>query len=111
MLDEPMAGVNPALAQTIVGHVQQLRDEGLTVVFVEHDMDVVREISDWVVVMAEGEIVAEGRHASIVADQRVIDAYLGAHHATPLDRSEQERQLAEAEAALQMQIDDEEAPA
>ena len=52
MLDEPMAGVNPALAQTILGHVQDLRDEGLTVVFVEHDMDVVRTISDWVVVMA-----------------------------------------------------------
>jgi branched-chain amino acid transport system ATP-binding protein len=100
MLDEPMAGVNPALAQTIVAHVKTLADDGLTVLFVEHDMDVVRTISDWVVVMAEGEIVAEGRHASIVANPRVIDAYLGAHHATPLDRSEQERQLAEAESVL-----------
>jgi branched-chain amino acid transport system ATP-binding protein len=108
MLDEPMAGVNPALAQTIVGHVQALRDEGLTVVFVEHDMDVVREISDWVVVMAEGRVVAEGRHASIVSDPRVIDAYLGAHHATPIDRGEQDRQLAEAEAALR--ADEEGAP-
>jgi branched-chain amino acid transport system ATP-binding protein len=100
MLDEPMAGVNPALAQTIVAHVKTLADDGLTVLFVEHDMDVVRTISDWVVVMAEGEIVAEGRHASIVANPRVIDAYLGAHHATPLDRSEQDRQLAEAESVL-----------
>jgi branched-chain amino acid transport system ATP-binding protein len=100
MLDEPMAGVNPALAQTIVAHVKTLADDGLTVLFVEHDMDVVRTISDWVVVMAEGEIVAEGRHASIVANSRVIDAYLGAHHATPLDRSEQDRQLAEAESVL-----------
>jgi branched-chain amino acid transport system ATP-binding protein len=100
MLDEPMAGVNPALAQTIVQHVQKLRDDGLTVVFVEHDMDVVREISDWVVVMSEGEIVAEGRHSSIVANPAVIDAYLGAHHGTPLDREEQDRQLAEAEAAI-----------
>jgi neutral amino acid transport system ATP-binding protein len=100
MLDEPMAGVNPALAQTIVGHVKTLADDGLTVLFVEHDMDVVRTISDWVVVMAEGEIVAEGRHGSIVANPRVIDAYLGAHHATPLDRSEQDRQLAEAETVL-----------
>lgn len=114
MLDEPMAGVNPALAQTIISHVQALRDEGLTVVFVEHDMDVVRTISDWVVVMAEGVVVAEGRHASIVADQKVIDAYLGAHHATPIDRREQERQLAEAEAALQAEseaeADEEDAP-
>jgi neutral amino acid transport system ATP-binding protein len=100
MLDEPMAGVNPALAQTIIGHVKTLADEGLTVLFVEHDMDVVRTISDWVVVMAEGEIVAEGRHSSIVANPRVIDAYLGAHHATPLDRREQDRQLARAEAEL-----------
>ena len=100
MLDEPMAGVNPALAQTIIRHVKTLAEDGLTVLFVEHDMDVVRTISDWVVVMAEGEIVAEGRHASIVANPRVIDAYLGAHHATPLDRSEQDRQLAEAESEL-----------
>ena len=101
MLDEPMAGVNPALAQTIIGHVQQLREDGLTVVFVEHDMDVVRTISDWVVVMSEGEIIAEGRHSSIVANPRVIDAYLGAHHGTPLDREEQDRQIAEAEAELE----------
>jgi branched-chain amino acid transport system ATP-binding protein len=100
MLDEPMAGVNPALAQTIIGHVQDLRDEGLTVLFVEHDMDVVRTISDWVVVMSEGEVIAEGKHSSIVTNPRVIDAYLGAHHATPLDRDEQERQLAEAQMAL-----------
>jgi neutral amino acid transport system ATP-binding protein len=101
MLDEPMAGVNPALAQSIMGHVQQLRDEGLTVVFVEHDMDVVRTISEWVVVMAEGQVIAEGRHGSIVANPLVIDAYLGAQHATPLDRAEQERQLARAEEALE----------
>ena len=101
MLDEPMAGVNPALAQSIIGHIQGLRDEGLTVLFIEHDMDVVRTISDWVVVMGEGLMIAEGRHSSIVANPRVIDAYLGAHHGTPLDRSEQERQLAEAEAAIE----------
>jgi branched-chain amino acid transport system ATP-binding protein len=100
MLDEPMAGVNPALAQSIIGHVQGLRDEGLTVVFVEHDMDVVRTISDWVVVMAEGMIVAEGRHSSIVTNPRVIDAYLGAHHSTPLDRLEQDRQITAAEEQL-----------
>ena len=100
MLDEPMAGVNPALAQSIIGHVADLRDEGLSVVFVEHDMDVVRTISDWVVVMSEGAIVAEGSHASIVTNPAVIDAYLGAHHGTPLDRDEQDRQLAEAEAAI-----------
>jgi branched-chain amino acid transport system ATP-binding protein len=100
LLDEPMAGVNPALAETIVRHVGELRDDGMTVLFVEHDMDVVRTISDWVVVMSEGELIAEGRHGSIVTNRRVIDAYLGAHHGTPLDRAEQDRQLAEAEAAI-----------
>jgi branched-chain amino acid transport system ATP-binding protein len=101
MLDEPMAGVNPALAETIIRHVGELRDEGLSVVFVEHDMDVVRTISDWVVVMNEGQIIAEGRHGSIVTNPRVIDAYLGAHHVTPLDRAAQERQLAADEAAIE----------
>ena len=55
MLDEPMAGVNPALKQSLLGHVKSLRDEGRTVLFVEHDMDMVRDISDWVVVMAAGQ--------------------------------------------------------
>ena len=54
MLDEPMAGVNPALTQSLLGHVTGLRDQGMTVLFVEHDMDMVQEISDWVIVMAEG---------------------------------------------------------
>ena len=84
MLDEPMAGVNPALKQSLLGHVKSLRDEGLTVLFVEHDMDMVRDISDWVIVMAQGKIIAEGPPDSVMADQRVIDAYLGAHHDTDL---------------------------
>ncbi|GAA4734351.1 ABC transporter ATP-binding protein [Isoptericola chiayiensis] len=84
MLDEPMAGVNPALVQSLLGHVQALRDEGMTVLFVEHDMHAVRHISDWVVVMAEGHIVAEGPPSTVMKDQAVVDAYLGAHHDTDL---------------------------
>nr|WP_286219433.1 ABC transporter ATP-binding protein [Paraoerskovia sediminicola] len=84
MLDEPMAGVNPALVQSLLGHVQALRDEGMTVLFVEHDMHAVRHISDWVVVMAEGRIVAEGPPEGVMKDQAVVDAYLGAHHDTDL---------------------------
>jgi branched-chain amino acid transport system ATP-binding protein len=80
MLDEPMAGVNPALTQSLLGHVKDLRTEGRTVIFVEHDMDVVHDISDWVVVMSEGIILAEGPPESIGANSAVIDAYLGAHH-------------------------------
>jgi branched-chain amino acid transport system ATP-binding protein len=80
MLDEPMAGVNPALTQSLLGHIKSLRDEGRTVIFVEHDMDVVHDISDWVVVLAEGAVIAEGPASAIGANQQVIDAYLGAHH-------------------------------
>lgn len=84
MLDEPMAGVNPALTQSLLGHIIDLRDSGTTVLFVEHDMHMVRHISDWVVVMAEGKVVAEGPPRDVMADQAVVDAYLGAHHDTDL---------------------------
>jgi branched-chain amino acid transport system ATP-binding protein len=81
LLDEPTAGVNPALVQSILEHVKALRDEGMTILFVEHDMDVVMGISDWVVCMAEGRIIAEGPPSSIVTNEAVIDAYLGARRA------------------------------
>jgi branched-chain amino acid transport system ATP-binding protein len=80
MLDEPMAGVNPALTQSLLTHITGLRNGGKTVIFVEHDMDVVQEISDWVVVMAEGRVIAEGRPKEIAQNRAVIDAYLGEHH-------------------------------
>jgi branched-chain amino acid transport system ATP-binding protein len=100
MLDEPMAGVNPALKQSLLGHVKSIRDEGRTVLFVEHDMDMVRDISDWVVVMAQGKIVAEGPPLAVMADERVIDAYLGSHHDQDLSEDLEEQILAEAESEL-----------
>jgi branched-chain amino acid transport system ATP-binding protein len=88
MLDEPMAGVNPALTQSLLGHVKDLREQGMTVLFVEHDMDMVRDISDWVLVMAQGKVIAEGPPDAVMSEARVIDAYLGAHHdQTLLDES------------------------
>ena len=84
MLDEPMAGVNPALTQSLLEHIKDLKKNGTTVLFVEHDMHMVRNISDWVIVMAEGKIVAEGPPAIVMKDQAVIDAYLGAHADTDL---------------------------
>jgi branched-chain amino acid transport system ATP-binding protein len=79
MLDEPMAGVNPALTQSLLDHILDLKDLGMTVLFVEHDMHMVRHIADWVVVMAEGKIVAEGDPTTVMNNPAVIDAYLGAH--------------------------------
>ncbi|MFG2877003.1 ABC transporter ATP-binding protein [Streptomyces sp. NPDC048337] len=83
LLDEPMAGVNPALTQSLLGHITDLRDEGLTVCFVEHDMDVVMGISDWVAVMADGRLVAEGPPRTIGRNPAVVDAYLGRRHDEP----------------------------
>ena len=101
MLDEPMAGVNPALTQSLLGHVKDLREDGMTVLFVEHDMDMVRDISDWVIVMAQGTVIAEGPPDSVMGDARVIDAYLGSHHDAPLTEEEEQKILAEAEEALE----------
>jgi branched-chain amino acid transport system ATP-binding protein len=79
MLDEPMAGVNPALTQSLLDHILDLKEQGMTVLFVEHDMHMVRHIADWVVVMAEGRVVAEGPPDRVMDDPAVVDAYLGAH--------------------------------
>lgn len=79
MLDEPMAGVNPALTQSLLDHILDLKELGMTVLFVEHDMHMVRHIADWVVVMAEGRVVAEGPPDEVMSDPAVVDAYLGAH--------------------------------
>jgi branched-chain amino acid transport system ATP-binding protein len=84
MLDEPMAGVNPALKQSLLEHIRSLKDEGRTVLFVEHDMDMVHDISDWVIVMAEGRVIAEGTPDDIASNPAVIDAYLGLHQGRSL---------------------------
>ena len=87
--------------------VAAARDEGRTVLFVEHDMDMVRDISDWVIVMAQGKIIAEGPPDSVMGDQRVIDAYLGAHHDQELTFEAEEQILAEAEAEIAREHGDE----
>ena len=79
LLDEPMAGINPTLGRRLLDHMQRLRtEEGVTFLFIEHDMEVVMNHSDRVVVMAEGRVIAEGEPHAVREDQAVIDAYLGA---------------------------------
>ncbi|MGN6379913.1 MAG: ABC transporter ATP-binding protein [Gaiellales bacterium] len=83
LLDEPMAGVNPALVESLLDHIREISASGTTVLFVEHDMDVVMGISDWVVCMGLGRVIAEGRPAHVGSDPAVVDAYLGTSHDEP----------------------------
>jgi branched-chain amino acid transport system ATP-binding protein len=78
LLDEPMAGVNRVLGRRLLDYVEELRrTEGMTFLFVEHDMDVVMTRADHVIVMAEGDVIAADRPDRVCNDPRVIDAYLG----------------------------------
>ncbi len=80
LLDEPMAGVNPALREELLAHVLELRaTRGITFLIVEHDLGFVMQASDRVVVMNEGRVLTEGTPDEVRGDERVIDAYLGTH--------------------------------
>ena len=77
LLDEPAGGINPALLEIIIDRVRQLREEGVTFLIVEHNMDVVMKVCDPVIVMAYGRFLAHGSPAAIQNDAAVLEAYLG----------------------------------
>lgn len=77
LLDEPVAGVNPSLRNNLLDRITDLKDEGYSFCIVEHDMEVIMEVSDRVIVMHQGEVLVEGPPDIIREDDRVIDAYLG----------------------------------
>jgi len=77
LLDEPAAGVHPASIERLAAQIRQLRDNGMTIVVIDHNIKFVFGVADYVYVMAQGAIVAQGPPADIAADPVVIDLYLG----------------------------------
>lgn len=77
LLDEPVAGVNPTLADTLKDQIRRLNRRGTTVLLIEHDMQFVMELADTVVVLDQGSVLTEGSATEVRNDDRVIDAYLG----------------------------------
>jgi branched-chain amino acid transport system ATP-binding protein len=77
LLDEPFAGVNPTLTKEIADHIHALNDDGLTLLIIEHELETLTEMVDRLIVMADGAVLATGTPEEIMADERVIDAYLG----------------------------------
>jgi ABC-type branched-subunit amino acid transport system ATPase component len=76
LLDEPMAGVNPSLALRIAAYLEELRDEGLTMLLVEHELGLVERLCDPVIVMAQGRLLSQGTMKELRVNQEVVDAYL-----------------------------------
>ncbi len=78
LLDEPAAGVNPSLLETIIDRIQAINATGVTFLIIEHNMDMVTRLCSRALVMVEGRLLCEGTPREVTRDQRVIDAYLGA---------------------------------
>jgi len=76
LLDEPMSGVHPSIVNEIAGYLEQLRDDGLTLLMVEHELHMVERLCDPVVVMAEGKVIGRGSMAALRQEREVVDAYL-----------------------------------
>jgi len=76
LLDEPMSGVHPSIVNEIAGYLEQLRNDGLTILMVEHELHMVERLCDPVVVMAQGKVIGRGSMAALRQEREVVDAYL-----------------------------------
>jgi len=77
LLDEPVAGVNPTLAEKLKGYLRSLNDDGITVLLIEHDMGFIMDLAETIVVLDQGSVLVEGPPEAVRRDDRVVDAYLG----------------------------------
>jgi len=77
LLDEPFAGVNPSLEERLLEHLHELRAEGYTFLIVEHDMDLIMQNCERVIVMHQGNVLTEGTPDEIRSNEQVVEAYLG----------------------------------
>jgi len=77
LLDEPLAGVNPTLEEKLLDRIHDLREDGYTFLLVEHDMDVIMNNCEKIIVMHQGQVLAEGTAEEIQGNEQVIEAYLG----------------------------------
>ena len=77
LFDEPFAGLFPQMLERIKGILKQVRDDGRTVLFISHNMDIVRELSDHLIVLDSGRLLVEGEVDEVLTREEVIEAYLG----------------------------------
>jgi branched-chain amino acid transport system ATP-binding protein len=77
LLDEPVAGVNPVLVDQIMERIAELRERGLTLLVIEHNIQAISDLSDTLFVMAEGQTLMDGPPRAVMNDPRVLEAYLG----------------------------------
>ncbi len=77
LLDEPGAGINPSLLETIVERIEALNRQGVTFLIIEHNMDLVTSLCRPVMVMAQGRLLTSGNAEEVTRDPRVVEAYLG----------------------------------
>ena len=76
LLDEPMSGVHPSIVDEIAGYLENLRDEGMTILMVEHELHMVDRLCDPVVVMAQGKVIGQGGMAALRKQPEIVEAYL-----------------------------------